>query len=60
MYIALRPAGAKDRRLFYAYRNGKCINQVVGKNQFYRVPETVTNFFQLKNAESYTGHLGDT
>ena len=32
MYIALRPAGAKDRRLFYAYRNGKCINQVVAKN----------------------------
>ncbi|XP_045460633.1 uncharacterized protein LOC123688170 [Harmonia axyridis] len=37
MYIALRPAAAKDRRLFYAYRNGKCINQVVGKNQFYKV-----------------------
>lgn len=56
MYIALRPAAAKDRRLFYAYRNGKCINQVVGKNQFYKVPETVANFLQLENANSYTGH----
>lgn len=56
MYIALRPAAAKDRRLFYAYRNGKCINQVVGKNQFYKVPETVANFLQLKKGNSYTGH----
>ena len=23
---------------------------------FYRVPETVANFLELKNAESYTGH----
>lgn len=56
MYIALRPPAAKDRRLFYAYRNGKCINQVVGKNQFYKVPETVANFLCLENAKSYTGH----
>ncbi|KAJ8949161.1 hypothetical protein NQ318_012910 [Aromia moschata] len=56
MYLALRPAAAKDRRLFYAHRNGKCINQVVGKNQFYKVPETVANFLQLENPNSYTGH----
>ncbi|KAJ8942465.1 hypothetical protein NQ318_017757 [Aromia moschata] len=36
MYIALRPAAAKDRRLFYAYRNGIYINQVVGKISFIR------------------------
>ena len=29
MYIAIRPAGAKDRHLFYAYRNEIYINQVV-------------------------------
>lgn len=56
MYIALRPTAAKDRRLFYAYHNGKCINQVVGKNQFYKVPQTVANFLQLENVTLYTGH----
>lgn len=56
MYVNLRPPGAKDRRLFYAYRNGKCINQVVGKNQFYKVPEEVATFLGLENPKLYTGH----
>ena len=29
----------------------------MGSNLFYRVSETVANFLQLKNADSYTGHL---
>ncbi|CAH2002713.1 unnamed protein product [Acanthoscelides obtectus] len=56
MYIILHPAAVKDRRLSYAYHNGKCTNQVVYKNQFYKVPETVANFLQLENANSYTAH----
>ncbi|CAH2009888.1 unnamed protein product [Acanthoscelides obtectus] len=48
IYVALRqaaPAGA-----------AKCNNQVVGKNQFYKVPESLANFLQLENANSYIGH----
>lgn len=55
-YITLCPAAAKDRRLFDAYRIGKCVNQVLGRNQLYKVPETVVNFVKLKNANSYRGH----
>lgn len=32
-YIQLRPSNVKTDRFFIQYRNGRCINQVIGKNK---------------------------
>ncbi|KAK5647881.1 hypothetical protein RI129_002773 [Pyrocoelia pectoralis] len=55
-YIGLRPSTTSDNHFFYAYRNGKCVNQVVGKNTFYKIPELVATYLGLENPKLFTGH----
>lgn len=55
-YIALRPANATTDRFFLQYRNGKCINQVIGKNCIAKFPKDIATFLGLDDPESYTGH----
>lgn len=38
------------------YEKGKCVNQPVGKNTFYRMPSIIARFLNLPNPELYTGH----
>lgn len=54
-YQRLRPPAMKSDRFFLTYRNGRCINQVMGKNMFYRIPRQIAQYLNLKNPESYTG-----
>lgn len=55
-YIALRPRDATTDRFFLQYRNGRCINQVIGKNSIAKFPKEIAKFLQLDDPESYTGH----
>lgn len=34
-------------RFFFNYRNGKCINQVVGKNKFGNMPKEIAQYLNL-------------
>lgn len=55
-YIQLRPSNAKSERLFLAFHNGKCRNQVVGKGTIGRWPSKIAEYLKLSNPASYTGH----
>ena len=55
-YISLRPNNAKSKHLFLAYRNGKCVNQIVGINSFSKLPSTVAKYLNLPEPSTYTGH----
>jgi integrase len=55
-YIALRPSHVQHRRLFLKYKNGKCVNQVVGKNTLGSLPRKIAEFLKLENPADYTGH----
>lgn len=59
-YIAVKNKSkienSKDSRFFMGYRRGKCFNQPVGKNTFYRIPQIIATFLKLPNPERYTGH----
>ena len=55
-YIKLRPSKAKQDRFFVAYRNGKCINQVIGVNTVGDMPAKIATYLKLQNPKSYTGH----
>ncbi|XP_057320156.1 uncharacterized protein LOC130671118 [Microplitis mediator] len=55
-YIALRPKKTTKDRFFMAYRNGACINQVIGINTFAKIPQQIATYLGLKNPSSYTGH----
>ena len=55
-YVALRPSHVQHRRLFLKYTNGKCVNQVVGKNTLGFVPRKIAEFLNLENPAEYTGH----
>lgn len=55
-YYNLRPINASFRRFFCAYRNGKCINQVVGLCTIGKIPSRIATYLCLKNPNTYTGH----
>lgn len=55
-YVQLRPSNAKTNRFFLQYRNGKCINQVMGKHSIAKVPKEIAKFLQLPEPHTYTGH----
>lgn len=58
-YVAVRKKNAnvaKQLRFFIRYEKGKCLNQPVGKNTFYKIPSVIANFLNLPNPDSYTGH----
>ena len=55
-YMKLRPSNAKTDRLFLQWRNGKCVNQVMGKNSIAKIPKEMAKYLNLPDPSSYTGH----
>lgn len=55
-YMTMRPKAAITERLFYQWRKGKCVNQVMGKNSITKIPKDVARFLDLPEPSSYTGH----
>lgn len=55
-YLNSRPAKSVSSKLFLSYRNGKCINQVIGKNKLGSMPKEIAEFLSLPDASMYTGH----
>lgn len=49
-YEKLRPTTTTTNRLFLCYRNGHCINQVVGKNTFGAMPKKIATYLGLEDA----------
>jgi integrase len=55
-YMELRPKNAEDKRFFYRYERGRCVNQVVGKHTISKIPFEIAKFLNLPNPTQYTGH----
>jgi integrase len=55
-YAQLRPKNATSSRLFLNFRNGKCHNQVVGRNTIGSWPKKIAEYLKLENSALYTGH----
>lgn len=55
-YVRLRPPNSTTRRFFLRYKNGQCVNQVIGVNTFGTMPREIATFLKLPNATNYTGH----
>ncbi|KAG4074943.1 hypothetical protein HA402_009368 [Bradysia odoriphaga] len=46
-YENLRPPNAKSDRFFLNFQQGKCFNQVIGVNKFYKMPQRIAAFLNL-------------
>lgn len=55
-YIALRPAKTDSSRFFVNYQNGKCVNQVIGRNKILGTPKKIATYLGLEKPEEYTSH----
>uniref|UniRef100_A0A1B6D397 Tyr recombinase domain-containing protein n=1 Tax=Clastoptera arizonana TaxID=38151 RepID=A0A1B6D397_9HEMI len=55
-YIMLRPKLCASNRLFLKYHNGKCCNQVVGKNTLGKIPKEIAAYLKLPQPSLYTIH----
>ncbi|XP_051159761.1 uncharacterized protein LOC127280650 [Leptopilina boulardi] len=55
-YEALRPKKTDCSRFFLKLQKGKCVNQVIGKNKFGKMPSEIATYLKLENPELYTGH----
>lgn len=55
-YKSQRPKNIKTSSFFLQLRHGKCISQVVGINNFSRIPVQIAKYLKLPDPESYTGH----
>ena len=55
-YQALRPKNVTCDRFFLNYQQGRCTNQVIGKNKISNMPKQIAAFLKLPNSETYTGH----
>lgn len=54
-YSEIRPKVASSNRFFLCYQNGKCKNQVIGKNKFATMPHTIAKYLGLPDVTNYTG-----
>lgn len=55
-YMKLRPPSTTSNRFFIQFRNGKCVNQVMGKHSIAKIPKNVATFLGLDQPSAYTGH----
>lgn len=55
-YIELRAPDAETDKFFTNYQNGQCLQQVIGKQKFTKMPRRIAHYLELQNAEKYTGH----
>lgn len=55
-YASLRPQRVDSRRFFLKYYNGRCFNQVVGKNTIGSFPFKIASYLKKENPKSFTGH----
>ena len=51
-----RLADCSVDKFFLRYSNGKCVKQSIGINKFASMPKDIATFFNLPNADQYTGH----
>ena len=56
-YRNLRPANVSTDRFFIFFQNGKCRNQVIGKNTLSATPRRIATFLNLSDPNRYTGNL---
>ncbi|XP_072929406.1 uncharacterized protein [Epargyreus clarus] len=55
-YLKLRPMYMKTKRFFIQFRDGKCMNKVIGKNRFSVIAQEIASYLDLDDALFYTGH----
>jgi integrase len=55
-YIQLRPSNSSSERFFHAFRNGKCVNQLVGINTMGKITSKIAQFLKIQDPQCYTGH----
>ncbi|KAJ8917045.1 hypothetical protein NQ315_012964 [Exocentrus adspersus] len=55
-YVASRNPETPHSRFFVAFHQGKCTQQVMGKNILAKIPCKVAQLLKLENAHQYTGH----
>ena len=54
--MALRPQHTQTSRFFLNFKNGRCTQQVIGKNKICLTPQKIARYLNLEDPESYTGH----
>lgn len=55
-YLEIRMKISNNLRFFLRYQSGKCVNQVVGKHTFAKIPAIIAKFLNLPESQLYTGH----
>ncbi|KAG4070681.1 hypothetical protein HA402_013601 [Bradysia odoriphaga] len=55
-YMKLRSPNTTSNRFFVQFRNGKCVNQVMGKHSIAKIPKNVATYLKLDEPAKYTGH----
>ncbi|KAJ8683656.1 hypothetical protein QAD02_019448 [Eretmocerus hayati] len=55
-YLLSRPRNATTNAFFLCVRNGRCVNQVIGKNTIGGMPHVIATYLKLPDANEYTGH----
>lgn len=55
-YASIRPARVQKDNFFLKYQNGKCHNQVIGKDKMSSIPKEMAKFLGIPEADQYTGY----
>lgn len=55
-YQLLRPKSTNSDRFFINYKNGKCVNQVIGRHAMAKMPTQIASYLNLADSDCYTGH----
>lgn len=59
-YEKLRPSHVTIDKFFINYQKGKCTNQAIGRNKFYKMSHRTAEYLELPNAHLYTGNFSFT
>ena len=54
--ISLRPVNMTNKRFLLAYRNKKCVAQVIGVHTLGNVPKKTAEYLGLPESEKFTRH----
>ncbi|KAJ8917570.1 hypothetical protein NQ315_000053 [Exocentrus adspersus] len=55
-HVASRNPETPHSRFFVAFHQGKCTQQVMGKNTLAKIPYKIAQFLKLENEHQHTGH----
>ena len=53
-YMGSRPLDLGESKFFLEYRNEKCTKKPIGKLKMHRLPETVSEYLNIPNADTYS------